>query len=61
MYNLIYHKSPFNGWALIMIVILISSGLVMLMLGIGGEYLWRTYDEVRIREKFIFKDIIEKD
>jgi glycosyltransferase involved in cell wall biosynthesis len=50
------NKSPFDGWAPIMILILIIGGLTMLMLGIIGEYVWRTYDETRKRPIYIIKD-----
>lgn len=52
-------NTPFSGWAPIMITILIVGGMILLMLGIIGEYIWRIYEEVRkrpnyvIREKFI--------
>jgi glycosyltransferase involved in cell wall biosynthesis len=44
---------PFRGWAPIMILILLLSGIQMLMLGIIGEYLWRTLDQVRGRPEYI--------
>lgn len=44
---------PFIGWAPLMIVILFVGGLIMLMLGVLGEYIWRIYDEVRARPRFI--------
>lgn len=45
--------APFAGWAPIMIVILLTSGLLMLMLGILGEYVWRINDELRGKPRFI--------
>jgi dolichol-phosphate mannosyltransferase len=51
------NKTPFAGYAPIMMVLLIVSGLIMFMLGIIGEYLWRTYDKVRERPQYIIKDI----
>lgn len=51
------NKTPFKGWAPIMILILIIGGLIMIMLGIIGEYLWRTYDESKKRPYYIIKDI----
>jgi len=56
VYNRIIHNTPFKGWAPIMILILIASGLIMLMLGIIGEYVWRTYDETRKRPLYIVKE-----
>ena len=53
------HSTPFSGWAPLMIAVLVVGGLIMVMLGIIGEYIWRIYDEVRkkpnyvIREKFL--------
>lgn len=48
-----------KGWAPIMIIILVLSGFQMLMLGIIGEYLWRTLDQVRRREPYIIEKIYE--
>ena len=56
--------NPIQGWASIMIVILILGGLQMIMFGILGEYLWRNIDESRRRplyfiEKTTFKKLEE--
>jgi len=48
--------TPFTGWTPIMMAILIIGGLLMLMLGIIGEYVWRIYDEVRKKPQFIIRD-----
>jgi len=48
-----YNGTPFTGWAPIMILLLIIGGLLMLMLGILGEYIWRIYDEVKQRPVYI--------
>jgi dolichol-phosphate mannosyltransferase len=55
-YSRLINNTPFDGWAPIMILILIIGGLLMLMLGIIGEYVWRTYDETRKRPIYIIKD-----
>jgi len=60
-YNRLINNTPFDGWAPIMILILIIGGLIMLMLGIIGEYVWRTYDETRKRPLYIIKDKFAKD
>ena len=44
---------PFTGWAPIMMLILIIGGLIMLMLGIIGEYVWRIYDEVKRKPNYV--------
>ncbi|MBA3704784.1 MAG: glycosyltransferase family 2 protein [Bacteroidetes bacterium] len=48
-----YNGTPFTGWAPIMILLLIIGGLLMLMLGVLGEYIWRIYDEVKQRPVYI--------
>lgn len=53
VYARLVHHVPFSGWAPIMILILIIGGIIMLMLGIIGEYQWRTYDESRKRPLYI--------
>jgi len=42
-----------QGWSSIMIVVMLIGGVQMIMLGILGEYLWRTYDETRRRPQYI--------
>ncbi len=47
--------SPVQGWASLMCVLLIVSGVQLIMLGIVGEYLWRTFDETRGRPRYIIE------
>ena len=59
--NIIYyrlmHGSPFPGWAPIMVVTLVIGGVLMIMLGIIGEYVWRIYDEVRRKPNYVVRDL----
>jgi polyisoprenyl-phosphate glycosyltransferase len=48
-----------EGWASLMIVVLIVSGVQMVMIGILGEYLWRNLDETRRRPRFIIESVLE--
>lgn len=41
-----------TGFATIMIAILIIGGIQMIMLGVLGEYLWRTLEEARRRPRY---------
>ncbi|MCY4540267.1 MAG: glycosyltransferase family 2 protein [Chloroflexi bacterium] len=50
-----------EGWASLMIVVLIAAGVQMLILGIVGEYMWRSLDETRRRPRFIIEKIIENE
>jgi dolichol-phosphate mannosyltransferase len=49
--------TPVKGWAPIMIMILLMGGFQMLMLGVVGEYLWRTLSQVRNRDRYIIESI----
>jgi glycosyltransferase involved in cell wall biosynthesis len=51
------HQIPVTGWAPIMILLLIIGGLIMVMLGIIGEYIWRIYDEVRAKPNYVIRQI----
>jgi dolichol-phosphate mannosyltransferase len=55
VYGRLRHDIPFTGWAPIMILILVIGGLLMLMLGIIGEYVWRIYDEVRGKPNYVVR------
>lgn len=60
-YAYLIHKTPFQGWAPIMMTLLIVGGLLMIMLGIIGEYIWRIYDEIKHRPNYIIKEILTKE
>ena len=47
---------PVVGWASLMSVVLCSSGLILMMIGILGEYLWRVLDAARNRPVFIIDE-----
>lgn len=49
-------ETPFSGWAPIMIAILLVGGLLMVMLGVIGEYVWRINEEVRKRPNYVIRD-----
>ncbi|WP_170426124.1 glycosyltransferase family 2 protein [Ruegeria arenilitoris] len=51
-----FGSTPFEGWAPLMIAVLIIGGLIMLMLGIIGEYVWRINEEVRKRPNYVIRD-----
>lgn len=52
--------NPVTGWTPIMISVLVIGGFQMLMLGMIGEYLWRTLSQVRNREFYVIDDIFEQ-
>ena len=46
---------PTQGWASLMVVVLVVGGIQMLMMGILGEYLWRALDESRRRPRYLIE------
>ena len=46
---------PVQGWSSLIIVVLLLGGFQMSMLGMLGEYLWRTYDETRGRPRYVIE------
>lgn len=48
--------SPLVGWSSVMTAILVLGGGQMMMLGIIGEYLWRTLDESRDRPAYFIEN-----
>ncbi len=53
-----YGKVPYDGWAVLVILLLIIGGAILFTLGIIGEYIWRIYDEVRGKPLYIVDRII---
>ena len=51
--------TPVRGWSTLMCLVLFSAGMILLMLGVLGEYLWRTLDATRNRPVFIVDDVKE--
>ena len=49
-----------SGWTTLFIFNLFSFGIIMLTLGLIGEYLWRTFDASRNRPPYIIEDNNEK-
>ena len=50
-----------SGWTTLFIFNLFSFGVIMLTLGVLGEYLWRTFDASRGRPPYIIEDENKKD
>jgi polyisoprenyl-phosphate glycosyltransferase len=52
---------PTEGWSSLMIAVLVIGGAQMLMLGVLGEYLWRTLDEARGRPRWVIEAATDED
>jgi len=46
------------GWTILVVILTFFLGLIMIMLGIIGEYLWRILDESRKRPPYVIDKII---
>lgn len=51
--------NPTQGWASLMVAVLVLGGVQMSMLGVLGEYLWRTLGEARRRPRYALEDTLE--
>lgn len=49
-------KVPVDGWTTSIIVQLLSFGIIMVTIGVLGEYLWRTFDASRNRPVYIIEE-----
>lgn len=56
-YEALVVGTPIKGWASLMCLVLFSSGVTMIMLGIIGEYVWRALDASRNRPPFIIDTV----
>lgn len=54
-------KTPVQGWSSLIVVILVLGGVQMMMLGVLGEYLWRTLEAARHRPAYFFEETSDAD
>ena len=53
------YGTPMEGWPALMAVALVMGGLQMLMVGLVGEYVWRTLNESRQRPRYLVEESTE--
>ena len=53
----VFYGVPIQGWAPLMVVLLVTGGIQILMLGIIGEYIWRILSQVRHRDLFVIESL----
>ncbi len=58
LYQAIFHMIPVRGYASLTIIISLFSSLILICLGIIGEYIVRIYDEVRDRPFSVIEETI---
>lgn len=55
----VFYGSSIEGWAALMVVSLTLGGIQLLMLGVIGEYMWRTLAQARKRDAYVIEEIFE--
>jgi dolichol-phosphate mannosyltransferase len=51
----LFYGAQVEGWTALICVVLVLSGVQLLMIGMLGEYLWRTLEESRGRPRYIIE------
>jgi len=60
IYERIFTDRTVTGWASTIAVILFTQGIVLMLLGLMGEYIGRIYKELQNRPNYIIQEIIGK-
>lgn len=55
------NSTPVQGWSSLMVVVLVLGGVQMMMLGVLGEYLWRTLEAARRRPIYFLEQSSQSD
>ena len=59
VYQRFFTDQTVTGWASTMAIILFTQGIVLMILGLMGEYIGRIYAELKNRPNYIIQEIIE--
>jgi len=59
IYQRFFTDQTITGWASTMAVILFTQGIVLMILGLMGEYIGRIYSELKDRPHYIIQEVIE--
>jgi hypothetical protein len=59
--NRVFFYNPVQGYASLAVIVLVVGGIQLIMMGVTGEYIWRTLDEVRARPRYLIEEILNDD
>ena len=59
IYERIFTDRTITGWASTIAAILFTQGIVLMILGLMGEYIGRIYTEIQNRPNYIIQEIVE--
>lgn len=54
-----FFKNEVEGWTTIVVLISIFGGLILLTLGIIGEYIWRILQEIGQKPNYVIEGVLE--
>jgi dolichol-phosphate mannosyltransferase len=54
----IFGGIPVEGWSSLMVVLLLTAGTQLIILGLIGEYIWRALEQTRSRPLFVVESVI---
>lgn len=57
-YQALFTDTTIAGWASTMGILLFTQGIVMIILGLMGEYIGRIYEEIKNRPAYIVQEVI---
>jgi dolichol-phosphate mannosyltransferase len=61
IYQVFFTDQTITGWASTVAIILFTQGIVLMLLGLMGEYIGRIYTEIQNRPNYIVQEVIEKE
>ena len=59
VFSWLHHGTPFKGWAPLMVLLLVIGGIIMIMLGVIGEYVWKIFTETRKRPQYFIDEVFD--
>ncbi|MCR8659021.1 glycosyltransferase family 2 protein [Paenibacillus endoradicis] len=61
LYQRVFTDSTEAGWASIIALNLLFNGIILILLGVIGEYIGRIYDESKNRPLYIVREVVSQD
>ena len=61
LYQRLFTQTTMAGWASMVAIVLFSQGIVLMVLGLMGEYIGRIFEEIKDRPIYIIKEILNDD
>ncbi|MCL2380129.1 MAG: glycosyltransferase family 2 protein [Treponema sp.] len=60
-YQRLFTDQTIDGWASTVVIILFSQGIVLVVLGMMGEYIGRIYEEIKGRPLYVVQEVVEQE